>query len=186
MRAASETAARNVRILASLTIGEAKNAPRAPWLATQSVCLDYTRRRQIPRAECPHSDWQLTGGELDPAYDWSWPPADGSTPFQPIASVSIEEDRCSSPAYLRSCVLLDYEPRDVNAQISATTRRINIRKRRRFSGSPLAQCVTLLSSTGSGLLSKTLSRVPDRLRSIMKSSLLRVGTRNSMAHWRHP
>src|ERR1700690_314960 len=36
-----------------------------------------------------------------------------------------------------------------------------------------------------GLLFKTLSRAPDRLRSIMKSSLLRPGTCNSVAHWRH-
>jgi hypothetical protein len=151
-----------------------------------STRIDFLRHHhslltRLPRQPNPTCERQLTGDAFTAANFRYWPPADGSTPFQPIASVSIEEDRFSSPAYLRSCVLLDYEPRDVNAQISATTRRINIRKRRRFSGSLLAQCVTLRSSTGSGLLSKTLSRVPDRLRSIMKSSLLRLGTCNSMA-----
>jgi hypothetical protein len=103
-------------------------------------------------------------------------------PFQPIASVSFEEGRFSSPAYLRSCLLSDYEPRDVNIRYSAT-----------YQYSKAAEIFWLPNSAvrdppflnWPGLLFKTLSDAPDRLRSIMKSSLLRPGTCNSVAHWRH-
>ena len=100
-------------------------------------------------------------------------------PFQPIANVSFEEGRFSSPAYLRSCLLSDYEPRDVNIRYSATYQYSKAAEifwlpNSAVRDSPFLNCP--------GLLFKTLSRAPDRLRSIMKSSLLRPITPNSMAH----